>query len=61
MTQLFKPKVQVPDAPAAPPTINDAANAQDYGDRVRKRKGRASTVLVPDSTSAPASQSVLGG
>lgn len=60
--QLLKPKINVPDSPAPPPTVNDAANAMDYSDRVRKRKGRASTVLVPNAAPAAASQStVLGG
>ena len=53
MTALFsKPKAPPEAAPV--PTVNEAANAQDFSDRLRRRKGRASTILVPDAT-APAS------
>lgn len=62
MSSLFKPKVQVPDAPPPPPTIDEAANAQDYADRIRRRRGRASTIKVPDAVQPAAqAQSVLGG
>lgn len=66
MTSLFKPKVNIPDAPAAPPTVDEAARAQDYGDRIRRRRGRQSTILVPDQAGKGAAQmpppsTVLGG
>jgi len=36
-----------PDAPKPPPTIDAAAEAQDQSDRLLRRKGSASTILVP--------------
>ena len=49
MSSLFGSKTaQTPEAPAPPPTVNEAAQNQDYLDRLRKRKGAASTILVPD-------------
>jgi hypothetical protein len=61
MSSFFKPKVQIPEPQAAPPTINEAADRQDLADRLRKRRGRASTILVPNSGAAPAPATVLGG
>lgn len=62
MTQLFKPKVNVPNDAPAVPTINEAADRQDFSDRARKRRGRSSTILVPNQAGGtqPAS-TVLGG
>jgi hypothetical protein len=52
MTALFSsPKEPTP--PAQPPTIDEALQAQDAADRIRRRRGAASTVLVKDP--------VLGG
>ena len=60
MISQFKPKVQTPEPAAPPPTIDEAARSQDYADRVRRRKGRASTILVPDARAAALASSVLG-
>ena len=50
MSGLFsKPSIPTPAAPVAPPTIDQAAAANDYADRLRRRQGAASTVLVPPS------------
>lgn len=61
MSWLLKPKVQTPEAPPPPPTIDEAANAQDYADRVRRRRGRQSTIRVPDAAPAAGSSPALGG
>lgn len=74
MSKLFRPPpVQQLPTPEAPPpvptaTVDTAAVQQDYQDRLRKRRGRKSTVLVPDAGNAlgvgatPANTtSVLGG
>ena len=62
--QLFKPKISVPEPQAAPPTIDEAANRQDYTDRLRRRRGASSTVLVKDASAQAAPQAasaILGG
>lgn len=62
MSNLFKPKVQVPDPPAPPPTIDEAATAQDRADQIKRRKGRSSTILVPDAMpGAQPAKPLLGG
>lgn len=48
MSVLFSKPKAPPEAPP-PPTVNEAAMAQDQSDRLRKRRGRSSTILVPDS------------
>ena len=60
---LLKPKVNVPEPPKPAPTIDEAAQASDYADRLRRRRGRASTIKVSDPTAAasPAAAAVLGG
>jgi hypothetical protein len=72
MSRLFKPppvqQLPTPEAPPPVPTVDAAAVQQDYQDRLRRRRGRKSTVLVPDAgntlgvgaAASPAS-SVLGG
>jgi hypothetical protein len=60
MAQLFHPKVPAPvvvnqDVPAAP-TVDVAAAQLDTADRLRKRKGSASTILVKDPLGAPPQQ-----
>lgn len=62
MSSLFKkPTIQAPaPAPAAAPavepppvpTIDQAARSQDQTDKIRRRRGRASTILVPDTFGA---------
>lgn len=53
-----KPKAPPPPPPPAPPppvpTIDDAANSSEAEDKLRRRKGRASTVLSQGSDLAPA-------
>ena len=51
-------KPQLPEAPLPPPTINEAARAQDVSDAARRRRGRASTILVPDAGMGAASNGV---
>ena len=70
MSSLFsKPSIPTPAPPEPVPTIDAAAQANDYADRLRRRRGAASTILVPDLTgglggnqaagSAAAPQSVM--
>lgn len=65
MTTLFSsPKTPQIPAPAAPPTIDQAAVAADEADRLRARKGRSSTLLSPnydDTSSAKVNQKTLLG
>jgi hypothetical protein len=50
MSSLFsKPSIPTPQAPEPVPTIDQAAAANDYADRLRMRRGAASTILVPNS------------
>ena len=52
MSSLFsKPNIPTPAPTAVLPTIDAAAQAQDTADRLRKRRGAASTILVPDNAS----------
>jgi hypothetical protein len=72
MSFLFKaPQVQAPAPMAAPeptpptPTIDQAAVGQGFADKLRRRRGRRSTMLVPDTLgqnapAAPAAATVLG-
>lgn len=61
MSALFAKPPKMPDAPAPPPTIDEAAQSQDYVDRLRRRRGRASTILVPDATAPAAGAKALLG
>lgn len=66
MANLFsKPNIPTPQAPTPVPTIDTATAATDYADRLRKRRGSASTILVPDSASlgggSTAATALLGG
>lgn len=70
MGNFFKTPKPAPVEPVAPPpALEDTrAQAQDYADRIRKRRGRLSTVLVPDAFGQPAGASaqalnkpILGG
>jgi len=58
MSFLFKsPKVQAPPPPEPTPpvpTIDAAANQQDFADKLRRRRGRRSTILVPETLGKPA-------
>jgi hypothetical protein len=65
MSFLFgKPQAAVAP-PAAPqptpatPTIDQASNQQDFADRLRRRRGRRATILVPDTLGAQGSASPL--
>jgi hypothetical protein len=60
MSSLFSkpssPKIPDPPAPAAPPAKTDTAAAgQSEADRLRRRRGTASTILTSDTTAAPGS------
>ena len=67
MSKLFSPpKVNAPPPPEAPPpapTVDQAAQQSDYLDRLRKRRGAASTILVPDQlgSSGSSASALLGG
>lgn len=63
MSNLLKPKVNTPEPQAPPPTIDEAATAQDRADQIKRRKGRSSTILVPDAVAPakPAPSTILGG
>lgn len=57
MSALFsKPKVPAPVAPPAPaptPVVDKDAVAQDAAERLRRRRGRFSTMLAPESGVSP--------
>lgn len=60
MTSLISgpktPKLPDPPAPAAPPSATDAAAAGDAeAERLRRRRGAASTILAGEATAAPGS------
>lgn len=57
---LFKPKVKTVE-PTPVPTIDEAARSQEMSDAKRKRRGRMSTILVPDAGVAMPAKTVLGG
>lgn len=60
---FLRPKVRATAAPP-PPVIEDtAAKQQEYGDMLRRRKGRASAILTSGNSPAPvtASKTLLGG
>lgn len=59
MSSILKPKIPTPEAPKPAETIDEAARQQDFSERMKKRKGRSSTVLVPNAGGASAT--VLGG
>jgi len=40
-----RPKINIPEPPAAP-TVDEARQSQDITDRMRKRRGRAASVLT---------------
>ena len=74
MSHIFRsifgaPSVPAPPAPEPPPpvpTIDQAALQQDQTDKLRRRRGAASTILVnplgtPAATPASPYKSVLGG
>lgn len=58
---FLRPKVSTTAAPP-PPVIEDtAAKQQEYGDMLRRRKGRASSILTRDTASpVTASKTLLG-
>ncbi|AZV94482.1 hypothetical protein NJI34_37840 [Pseudomonas sp. S 311-6] len=68
MSTLFSPpkspKIPDPPAPEAPPSTTDAAAASAAeADRVRRRRGAASTVLAGESSARPnsvATKTLLG-
>ena len=64
MTALFKrPKVPTPPAPEPPPPVpsTDAAReAVDQRDRMRRRSGRASTVLASNPGYRTGTNTMLG-
>lgn len=41
-----KPKIQPPVPPPPVPTIDDASKARDDSDALRKRRGRAASILA---------------
>jgi hypothetical protein len=53
--------IPVPAAPPPAPTVDQASAQSDYADRLRKRRGFASTIVVPDSSqSLGGTAAVLG-
>jgi hypothetical protein len=70
MGSLFKkPTINVPAPVATPPpaveappvpTIDTAARSQDRGDKIRRRRGRVSTQLVPDGFGGSGAKTTLG-
>lgn len=59
---FLRPNVSTTPAPS-PPTIEDTAGAQqDYQDQLRRRKGRAASILTERNQPAPqtASKQLLG-
>ncbi len=60
---FLRPKVKTPEPPA-PPVIEDTEAArQDYQDSLRKRRGRAASILTRRDAPAPqtAAKTLLGG
>lgn len=61
----LQPKVQAPVAqePAPVPVVDRDAVAQEASDRLRKRRGRFSTMIAKPSAAPPAvgSATLLGG
>lgn len=57
------PPTPAPVAQTPVPTIDQAARSQDMSDKLRKRRGRLSTILVPEQFGAPAAgaKQQLGG
>lgn len=43
---LSKPKTKELPPPIEPPTVDEAAQARDQADNLRKRKGRAANILT---------------
>lgn len=60
---MFGKSPKLPEPQAAPPTIDEAARGQDRSDQLRRRRGRASTILVADAVTpgAPRPATILGG
>lgn len=59
---FMRPKISQPKAPP-PPVIEDtAAQEQEYKDQLRRRKGRASSILTGGNAGTPAtaSKTLLG-
>jgi hypothetical protein len=59
---FLRPKIQSTPAPP-PPTIEDTAGAQqDYQDQLRRRKGRAASILTDRNQAPPqtAAKQLLG-
>lgn len=64
MAALFSsPKTPKIPAPVPPPTLDQASLNAEQNDRLRQRKGRASTLLSPDVSerAAPVLQKSLLG
>jgi hypothetical protein len=65
MSGLFGgPKAPKPPPPPAPPppvpTVDDAANQSEAQDKLRRRKGKASTVLNSDLSPPTTAATTLG-
>lgn len=57
------PDIPQPEAPSKPPTIDDAAKRQAEQDRLRRRRGRAASILTgPQGAGTPstATKTLLG-
>lgn len=57
------PKIPTPEPPPAPPTIDEATKRQEEEAKLRRRRGRASTILTgPQGAGTPvtATKTLLG-
>lgn len=64
MSGLFKPKMPKIEPTAPPPTVDEAQVRRNELDRMRRRRGRASTILTDEggqSTGSVGVNRLLGG
>jgi hypothetical protein len=61
MSGLFSPKMPKPPEPVKPPTVDDTRQAEEDLNRLRRRRGRASTFLSGPMRGRPSAASMLLG